>query len=111
MMHKITTPVKGFSGDVGGLQFTNGHAETDDPNLVSYFRRHGYTVEDGQGKQDEVGDEKTLDDMKVDELKAYADGHNIDLGEATKKADILAVIQAASQEPSDQGDGQPGDQS
>lgn len=34
--------------------------------------------------------------MTVDELKGYADEHGIDLGEATKKKDILAKIQEAS---------------
>lgn len=33
---------------------------------------------------------------KVAELKAYADENGIDLGEATKKEDILAAITAAS---------------
>ena len=33
-----------------------------------------------------------LDGMTVKELKAYAEAHDIDLGDATKKADILAVI-------------------
>lgn len=33
---------------------------------------------------------------KVDELKAYANEHGINLGDATKKADILTVIEAAS---------------
>ena len=34
-------------------------------------------------------------DMTVDELKAYAAEHNIDLTGASKKDDILAAIQAA----------------
>ena len=33
--------------------------------------------------------------MKVDELKAYAAEHNIDLGDAANKADILKTIQEA----------------
>ena len=33
---------------------------------------------------------------KVDELKAYAGENSIDLGDATKKEDILAAITAAS---------------
>lgn len=37
--------------------------------------------------------EKTLDEMTVPELKAYAAKNNIDLGEATKKEDILKVLQ------------------
>lgn len=38
--------------------------------------------------------EKPVEKMKVDELKAHAEKHGIDLGEATKKEDILAVVQA-----------------
>ena len=40
-------------------------------------------------------DAKPLDEMKVEELKAYAAEHNIELGEAAKKADILKIIQEA----------------
>lgn len=39
--------------------------------------------------------EKPIDKMKVDELKAHADKNGIDLGEATKKEDILAAIEVA----------------
>ena len=35
---------------------------------------------------------------KVDELKAYAAEHSIDLGEATKKDDIIAVLTKPSGE-------------
>lgn len=38
---------------------------------------------------------KALDDMTVDELKAYAAEHSIDLTNKTTKADILAAIKAA----------------
>ena len=37
------------------------------------------------------------DSWKVDQLKAYAAEHNVDLSGATKKADILAAIVAAKQ--------------
>lgn len=40
-------------------------------------------------------DETPDESWKVDELKAYAEQHNIDLGDATKKADILDAIRAA----------------
>lgn len=39
--------------------------------------------------------EKSLDEMKVDELKAYAADKGIELGEAKNKADILAKIKEA----------------
>lgn len=39
--------------------------------------------------------------LKVDELKAYAEEHDIDLGDAKKKADILTVIEAAASSEED----------
>lgn len=39
--------------------------------------------------------EKDLDDMKLDELKAYAAEKGVELGEAKTKADILAKIKEA----------------
>lgn len=46
---------------------------------------------------DEAVEEKnvTLEELTVAELKAFAAANNIDLGEATKKADILAAIKNA----------------
>lgn len=43
-------------------------------------------------------EEKPLDKMTVDELKQYAADNGIDLGDATKKADILAAIKSESDE-------------
>ncbi|MFI0593697.1 hypothetical protein [Streptomyces griseus] len=45
MTHKISTPVAEFNGQVAGVWFVNGEAETDSEGAVSYFERHGYTVE------------------------------------------------------------------
>lgn len=39
--------------------------------------------------------EKPIEKRTLDELKAYAAEHGIELGEATLKADVLAVIQTA----------------
>lgn len=69
-------------------RFVNGVLETADEALASKLKDLGHTVE-GEA------DAKTLDKMKVDELKAYAAEHNIDLSEATNKADILKTIQEA----------------
>lgn len=49
-------------------------------------------VQDGVAR---LPDPATFDAMKADELKAYAGEHGIDLGEATKKADIVQTIRAA----------------
>ncbi|NEW40785.1 hypothetical protein GV794_01945 [Nocardia cyriacigeorgica] len=40
----------------------------------------------------DVPDDEPSDAWTVADLRAYADLHGIDLGEATKKADILAAI-------------------
>lgn len=62
--------------------------ETNDEALASKLKDLGHTVE-GEA------DAKPIDEMKVDELKAYAAEHNIDLGEVKNKADILKTIQEA----------------
>lgn len=69
-------------------RFVKGVFETNDEALASKLKDLGHTVE-GEA------DVKPIDEMKVDELKAYAAEHNIDLGEAKNKADILKTIQEA----------------
>ncbi|MEU9972343.1 hypothetical protein [Streptomyces sp. NPDC051014] len=51
----------------------------------------GLTAAAPDAAADPDGD-KPLDKMKVDELKAYADEHEIALDDATKKAEILDKI-------------------
>lgn len=69
-------------------RFVKGVFETNDEALASKLKDLGHTVE-GEA------DAKPIDEMKVDELKAYAAERNIDLGEAKNKADILKTIQEA----------------
>ena len=71
----------------------SGVAYTNDTAKADILRAKGYTVE-GEPDQVEVQADP-LKKMTVDELKEYAATNGIDLGEATKKADILAAIQAA----------------
>lgn len=47
------------------------------------------------GAEPPAEDGPSLDDMTVDQLKAFAEEHKIDLGDATKKADIRAAIDLA----------------
>lgn len=69
-------------------KFVKGVFETNDESVAEKLKGMGYEVT-GEA------DAKPIEDMKVDELKAYAAKNNIDLGEATKKADILKIIQEA----------------
>lgn len=87
---KIRTRNPQFTGVRAGIKFVNGVGETSDEKAVAQLRRLGYTVE-----QDGKGDESPLDGMTVEQLKAHADEHGIALGDATKKDDIRAAIDAA----------------
>jgi hypothetical protein len=49
-MAKITAPNKEFTGKRGQVAFVDGEAETDDPSMLAYFKRHGYKVEDAAKK-------------------------------------------------------------
>lgn len=69
-------------------KFVKGVFETNDEAVAEKLKGMGYEVT-GEA------DAKPIEDMKVNELKAYAAENNIDLGEATKKADILKIIQEA----------------
>lgn len=48
-----------------------------------------------EGEKEENTEPPALEEMTVAELKAYAAENSIDLGTATKKADIIAAINAA----------------
>lgn len=62
-----------------------GVFKTADKALAKKMKELGHTVEGL----------KEIDDMTIEELKDYAAALNIELGEAIKKADILAVIKNA----------------
>ena len=47
----------------------------------------------------EINENPSVDEMTKAQLEAYAVEKNIDLGDAKNKADILAVIKSAEQQP------------
>jgi len=69
-------------------KFVNGVIETNDKTLAAKMKDLGHTVE-GEA------DAKSLDKMKIDELRAYAAEHNIELVEGAQKNEILKAIQEA----------------
>ena len=46
MSWTVKTPVRGFTGDVAGVDFQNGVGTCDSD--ISYFRRHGYEITEDQ---------------------------------------------------------------
>ena len=89
---KIRTKNPEFTGTRAGIKFVNGVGETSDEKAIGQLKRLGYTVED------EPSDEDPLAKLTVDELKAHAAEAGIDLGDASKKADIKAAIETAGQQ-------------
>lgn len=43
-MAKIEAPDSSFNGEIGGVQFTDGKAETDDQAVIGYCQSAGYKV-------------------------------------------------------------------
>lgn len=82
-MAKIYAPNKQYNGISASVRFINGVGETDRPELLAWFSSKGY----------EVDMVKPLDKMSIAELKAYAEQNQIELGGATKKDEILAIIE------------------
>lgn len=87
-MAKIICPNKQYTGISATVPFVNGVGETDNPNLITWFKSKGYIV-----VEDEAGDE--LSRMDVDELKAYAEANDINIGNATSRNGILKKIREA----------------
>lgn len=97
---KILAPNKSYTGISASVAFINGVGETEDENLIDWFEGHGYDVieEDTEVK----GTEKTLDEMTVEELVAYAAEKEIDIGKSTSQSGIIEKIKAAeTSTPSD----------
>lgn len=85
---KIYSPVKGYTGLVGTVAFTNGEGETDadNPQLDTYFRPAGYIVgeaDDRAGAIPEYGAKLVV--------KGAGDGPMIDqVAEAEAEAEAAA---------------------
>lgn len=94
---KIRTKNPKFTGRRAGIDFRDGVGELrdDDERVAAQLERLGYTVENNGGDGEGAGGEHPLDGLTVEQLKAHAAERGIDLDGATKKADIIAAIDAA----------------
>lgn len=101
-MAKIFSPVKNYNGMSAGISFRDGEGKTDSLYLIEWFKKHGYKVvdEEKETKSEEksrsdAANFSELQDMSLDELKAYAEAHEINIGNATTKEGILKKIKEA----------------
>ena len=95
MTTKITSPIQGHTdrstfGPVT-LEFRDGVAETSEklaPGLLAYLEGRGYKVE----TETEVPEGAPAESWTVPQLTAWAKAHDVDLGGAKTKPEIVAVV-------------------
>lgn len=55
-MAKILAPNREYTGVSASVAFCNGIGETDNPTLISWFKEHGYIVEELKEETEEVAE-------------------------------------------------------
>ena len=63
---KVYSPNKDYTGVSASVPFCGGVGETDDPYLLDWFRKHGYTVEE---TVDAVASEHEVEPENMEEPK------------------------------------------
>ncbi len=96
-MAKILCPNKQYSGVSASVTFVNGVGETENEKLIAWFKVKGYKVEEADQNPKGSVEEKPLEEMTVDELKAYAEEHGIDIGKTTSQDGILKKIEKTTE--------------
>lgn len=97
-MAKIYAPNKQYIGISASVAFAKGVGETEDPTLLKWFKDHGYTV-DEEEKKEPPKEPGKFDGMDVEQLKAYAAEHGIEIGNSTSVNGILKKITDSEKEP------------
>lgn len=65
-MAKIIAPNKEYTGISASVSFVNGVGETDKPELIDWFKLHGYEVVEEAKKEEVV---ETVEEVKEDPKK------------------------------------------
>ena len=100
---KIYAPVKDFNGLRANVMFVKGVGETDNPQLIDWFKSHGYRVEstDIQDKIDAVlattevePTEPDFDAMNPNELREWMkeNGFGMQIKNIRNKEKLLEII-------------------
>ena len=63
---KVYSPNKDYTGVSASVPFCGGVGETDDPYLLDWFRKHGYTVEEAEdaGASEHEGEPENMEEPK-----------------------------------------------
>lgn len=85
---KIIAPNEKYNGVSASVKFKNGVGETDNPQLIKWFKARGYTIEGKTHKPKKPN----FDDMTKKELRKYAEENNIDIPIRYNKEEMIAKI-------------------
>lgn len=102
---KIYAPVKDFNGLRNNVRFVKGVGETDDPQVIEWFKNRGYNIEMSQNSyeecvekshnsNEECENEPNLDEMTPNELRdwAKANGFGSVIKNTRNKEKLLEII-------------------
>ena len=104
---KIYAPVKTATGTWASVRFVNGVGETDNPNLIKWFVKNGYRVEEEiqfdnlvENDQIEAKDEQIetgvpdLENMTPNEIRDWArcNGYSDKIRNIRNKARLIELI-------------------
>lgn len=103
---KIYAPVKDATGTWASVRFTNGVGETDNPDLIKWFREHGYEVEVTVNQTQDIADvvdtilteidnaEPDFDSMTPNELRDWAksNGYGSVIKNTRNKDKLIEII-------------------
>lgn len=112
-MAKIIAPTKGYNGISASVTFKAGVGYTDDPHLLEWFERKGYTVESeepaGEKKstkaEKKAAEEKAAAEEKIKaELAAKAEEFKLDLPEGLTVEQVKEAVEAAEKEAAEKGE-------
>lgn len=72
--YRVTTPMPGFTGDVGAISFANGEAIVgeDQTSALAYFEAQGYSVAEATDApaDADAAEKSAAQDARVSELEA-----------------------------------------
>lgn len=104
---KIYAPVKNVTGTWASVRFVNGVGETDNPNLIKWFEKNGYRVEeeiqfDNLVENDQIETENDqiengipdLENMTPNEIRDWArcNGYADKIRNIRNKARLIELI-------------------
>lgn len=84
-MAKIIAPNKRYNGISASVSFRDGEGYTDNPHLISWFKEHGYQVEETEEKAES---EKKTGSKKKEKSKKEPEQDNKDSSEETTETEV-----------------------